>query len=154
MGPGWGDRRRPRRQANAFQVPTDGPRVGESCHDLHWSAAALTYAQIKWEHPCQQHCPGQSMPSLRRCGLRLTAAGVGLLVSCFRTRHDLRPVGGMGRQHAMIAHQIQPRRRHQGGQLLEQFLGGSTAYPPAFVMIYTAYPVVSQSRWELAPKSY
>ena len=43
------------------------------------------------------------MPSLRRCGLRLTAAGVGLLVSCFRTRHDLRPVGGMGRQHAMIA---------------------------------------------------
>ena len=79
MGPGWGDRWRPRRQANPFQVSTDGPRVGESCHDLYLSAAPITYGHVKLKHPCQQHSPGQPMPALRRRSLRRAVADVGLL---------------------------------------------------------------------------
>ena len=33
------------RQANPFQVPTDGPRLGDRSHDLHLPPAPITYAQ-------------------------------------------------------------------------------------------------------------
>ena len=45
------NRRCPRRQANPFQVPTDGPRLGDRSHDLHLSPAPITYAQLQVEHP-------------------------------------------------------------------------------------------------------
>jgi hypothetical protein len=64
MGSCHCDRRRPRRQADPFQVPTDGPRVGDGCHDFHLSPTPITYAHVKLEHPSQQYRPGQSVPAL------------------------------------------------------------------------------------------
>ena len=52
-------------------------------------------------------------------GLLLAVAA--LLQSLFaRAGHDLRPIRGVGRQHPVVPHQVETRRRHQGGQLFEQ----------------------------------
>ena len=64
------------------------------------------------------------MPSLRRSGRSLTAADVRFLVGWFGARNDLRSVNRIRRQHTVVAHQIQSRRRHQSRQLLQQFFRG------------------------------
>ena len=72
--------------AGARKKPGSGGKY--RAFDLHLSPTPITYGQVKLEHPSQQYRPGQSMPSLLRCGLPLTAAGVGCVVGRFRTRHD------------------------------------------------------------------
>jgi hypothetical protein len=42
----------------------------------------------------------------------------------FPTWHDTGPVPRVGCQDAVISYQVEARRRHEGGQFLEQFVGG------------------------------
>ena len=107
---GWGrvrrgDRRCPRRQTDPVQVATD--RAGLVTAATIFRTAAFAYAQVKLEHSRQQYGPGQSC---RRCDLALTA-GVGRLVGRSQTRHDLCAIGGIGRQHAVVASEKASRER-------------------------------------------
>ena len=61
------------------------------------------------------------MGALPTCRVVLTAFG---LRQRTRPRNDLGPIRAGRRQHPMVAHQVEPRRRHESGQFLQQFLWG------------------------------
>ncbi len=52
----------------------------------------------------------------------------GIMLTTFAFRqwtgagHDLSPVRAGRRQHPVVAHQVEARRWHQGGEFLQQFL--------------------------------
>ena len=64
--------------------------------------------------------PGQAVPALSGGGLRMRT-GIRFAGLFFRARYDSCPVGGVGRQHTVIAHQVEAPWWYQGGQFLDQF---------------------------------
>ncbi len=90
-------------------------------NDLHTAAAIGTESHIDTKHPGQKYGPGQTVTSLPSCEFPIARNGALFLL---RTRYDLPPIGGVGRQHAMVTHQIQPRRRHQRRHFLDQLFRG------------------------------
>ena len=70
-------------------------------------AAIGTERHLDTKHPGQKHCPAQTITSPPGSEFSIAQNEALFLL---RTGYDLLPTSGVGRQHPMIAHQIQPRR--------------------------------------------
>ncbi len=70
------------------------------------------------EDPCQETGPAETVDRLGQRGLLGVGAGFG--GPFVRPRHDAVAIGGIGREHAVITHKVQTRRRDKSGELLDQ----------------------------------
>ena len=115
-----GDGRRARRQADTLQIALDRTWIGESSHYFHVAATGGALGNLYSKNSPEEVSPGQAVPALGGgiLGMRTGVRFGGLL----RPRYDLCPAGGVGRQDAMIAHQVEAPWRYQGSQFLYQFL--------------------------------
>ena len=103
------------------QVALDRAGLGKGGNDFHVTAADGALGDVNSKDSPEEVGPGQAVPALGRGGLRMRT-GVRFAGLFFRARYDSCPIGGVGSQHTVIAHQVEAPWRYQGGQFLDQFL--------------------------------
>ena len=90
-------------------------------NERHGATALRTGGQIDFKHPFEQLRPTQASPRCGRGELAVPIGGVRQLVGL--AWDDLGSEGGMGREHAMEANEMEPRPWDECGQSLQEFRG-------------------------------
>ena len=120
--PGWGDSGWFGRQADSGEIGKDGAGVGQGSDPRHAGAAVGARQGVRQENsgkqprPCHPGAAGWSRMGAGLGVFRWRLADAGLNVARWRVAgagHDERTVGGMRCQDAMVADQVQARRRRQ-----------------------------------------
>ena len=117
---GWGDAGRFGGQADAGEVGTDGIGVGQDSDLWQAGAAVGTQKGVRQENSGEKLRPGHR----GRAGWSRMGAGLG--VARWRVAgagYDEGAVGGMRRQDALVADQVQARRWRQGDQAADELQG-------------------------------
>ena len=98
-----------------------GPITGPSPHvrGLLDPLALMWPPQVGLKHSGQQLGPCDTMTSALTCTPVLTTLNLRQLATA---EHDLRAIRAGGRQYPVVTHQIESRRRHEGGQFFQQLL--------------------------------
>ena len=107
-------------QADGVQERLYGRRLGEGGDHLHPTRASGADGDVVLKDPSQKLGPGNAMNT--------APSGVGVLTTFglrqgAGPRYDLGPIRRGWRQHPMVAHQVEPRWRHESSQFFQQFLG-------------------------------
>jgi hypothetical protein len=97
-----------RREADAVKVALDRRPVGDGGDDSHAPAAVFTDFNGETERSSQKSSPEKTIRALTVRLFHLFRIGF--------FRDDFFAVLGMGREDAVVPHQVFSRRRHEGGE--------------------------------------
>jgi hypothetical protein len=92
---------------------SNGELILDARDDLHRATAVLAHGDVDQENPLQSLRPRHG--DMARCRLHALLALRFLFLSAPRRGHDLRAQAMMGGENSMVASQVDPRGRHQGG---------------------------------------